>query len=83
MNGRIDNSLFTPNAIAFFTPEVLADYAASLKPLGAPTEFSGGGSSLRGGLVIRGFRIRAGTTTLGLTTMTRPDGKIEQYIVEH
>ena len=83
MNGRIDSTLFTPNAVAFFNPETLADYASSLKPLGAPTEFAGGGSSLRGGLVIRGYRIRAGTTTLGLTMMSRPDGKIEQYIVEH
>ena len=83
MNGRIDSTLFTPNALAFFNRETLADYATSLKPLGAPTEFSGGGSSLRGGLVIRGYRIKAGTTTLGLTMMSQPDGKIEQYIVEH
>ncbi|HKP50207.1 MAG TPA: hypothetical protein VJU17_09355, partial [Gemmatimonadales bacterium] len=83
MNGRIDSALFTPNAVAFFNRETLADYASSLKPLGAPTEFSGGGSSLRGGLVIRGYRIRAGATTLGLTMMSRPDGRIEQYIVEH
>ena len=83
MNGTIDRSLFTPNANAYFTADVLADYAASLKPLGQPTEFAGGGSQLRGGLAIRGFRIRAGDTTLGLTMMTQPDGKIEQYIVEH
>jgi CubicO group peptidase (beta-lactamase class C family) len=83
MNGSIDSTLFTPNALAYFTREVLADYASSLNPLGAPTEFSGGGSSIRGGLVIRGYRIKAGTTTLGLTMMTQPDGKIEQYIVEH
>jgi CubicO group peptidase (beta-lactamase class C family) len=83
MNGRIDSALFTANATAYFTPEVLADYASSLKPLGPPTEFAGGGSSLRGGLVIRGFRIKAGDATLGLTMMTTPTGKIEQYIVEH
>ena len=82
MTGTIDRALLTANASAFFTPEVLADYAASLGPLGAPTEFSGGGESLRGGMIIRGYRIRAGGVVMSLTTMTMPDGKIEQYIVE-
>jgi D-alanyl-D-alanine carboxypeptidase len=80
--GTIDRSLFTPNANAFFTDQVLADYAASLGPLGEPGEFSAGGSSLRGGLRIRGFQIRAGQASLNLTMMLRPDGLIEQYIVE-
>ncbi len=82
MTGTIDRSLLTANANAFFTPAVLADYAASLAPLGAPTEFAGGGESLRGGMSIRGYRIRAGGVSMSLTTMTMPDGKIEQYIVE-
>ena len=33
-------------------------------------------------MVIRGYRIAAGGRNLNLTTMTMPDGKIEQYIVE-
>ncbi len=80
--GTIDRSRFTPNANAFFTDQVLADYAGSLGPLGEPTEFSASGSSLRGGLRIRGFRIRAGQLSLDLTMMLRPDGMIEQYVVE-
>jgi CubicO group peptidase (beta-lactamase class C family) len=80
--GTIDRSLFTANANAFFSDQVLADYAASLGPLGEPTEFTAGGSSLRGGLRIRGFRIRAGQVSLDLTMMLRPDGKIEQYVVQ-
>ena len=80
--GNIDRSLLTSNANAFFTAEVLADYAASLGPLGAPTEFTVTGSQLRGGLRIRSFRIRAGAVTMDLTMMTQPDGRIEQYIVE-
>lgn len=79
--GTIDKSLLTPNAEAYFTAQVLADYAASLGPLGAPTEFTGNGSELRGGLRIRGFEIRAGAVVMDLTMMTRPDGRIEQYIV--
>ena len=79
--GTIDRSLFTANANAYFTGEVIADYAASLGPLGAPTEFASTGESIRGGMTIRSYRIRAGGRVLDLTTMTLPDGKVEQYIV--
>ena len=79
--GTIDRSLFTDDANAYFSTQVLADYAASLGPLGAPTEFSAGGESLRGGMTIRGYRIRAGGRVMDLTTMTRPDGKIDQYLI--
>ncbi len=78
----LDPRLFSDDARAFFTAEVIADYAASLGPLGAPTEFASTGESLRGGLIIRSYRIRAGGRLLSLTTMTLPDGRIDQYIVE-
>ncbi|MEO8029487.1 MAG: serine hydrolase [Gemmatimonadota bacterium] len=80
--GTIDKALLTANAAAFFTAEALADYGTSLGALGTPTEFAATGSSLRGGLRIRGFRIRAGGVSMNLTMMVRPDGKIEQYMVE-
>ena len=80
-NGTIDRSLFTADANAYFSAQVLADYAASLGPLGEPTEFSAGGEALRGGMVIRGYTIRAGGKEMGLTTMTLPDGRIDQYII--
>jgi hypothetical protein len=81
MKGALDRSLFTASANAFFNAEVLADYAKSLAPLGAPAEFTAAGEGLRGGMVIRSFRIRAGGVTMSLTMMTLPDGKIDQYIV--
>ena len=80
-NGTIDRSLFTPAANAYFTQDVLSDYAASLAPLGPPTEFSSTGTSLRGGMSIRSYRIRAGDVVMDLTTMTLPDGRIDQYII--
>lgn len=79
--GTIDRALFTPSANAYFTSEVLADYAASLAPLGAPTEFSRQGQATRGGMTLRFYTIRAGKVVMELTTMTLPDGKIDQYIV--
>jgi D-alanyl-D-alanine carboxypeptidase len=79
--GTIDRSLFTPSANAFFTADVLADYAASLGPLGEPSEFTAGGEGLRGGMVLRGFRVRAGGVLLEISMMALPDGKIDQFIV--
>jgi D-alanyl-D-alanine carboxypeptidase len=80
-NGTLDRTLFTRDASAYFTPEVISDYASSLKPLGTPSEFTALGESLRGGMTIRSYRIRAGGLVLDLTTMTLPDGKIDQYLI--
>ena len=79
--GTIDRSLFTPSANAFFTADVLADYATRLGPLGEPSEFTAGGEGLRGGMVLRGFRVRAGGVLLEISMMVLPDGKIDQFIV--
>ena len=81
MRGQIDRALFTPSANAYFTQEVLSDYASSLGPLGAPSEFAPAGKFLRGGMTVRSYRIRAGNVVMDLTTMTLPDGQIDQYLV--
>jgi len=78
-HGRIDRSLFSPNANAYFTDQAIADFAASLAPLGVPESFVASPKALRGGMVGRGFRIRAGSKSLSLSTFTLPDGKLEQY----
>jgi hypothetical protein len=80
--GRVDRSLFTQDLNAYFTNEVVSDYASSLGALGAPTEFVPQGESLRGGMTIRSYRIRAGGVVMGLTTMTRPDGLVDEYLVQ-
>jgi CubicO group peptidase (beta-lactamase class C family) len=81
VKGNIDRSQFTADANAYFTEQVVGDYAASLAPLGAPAEFASEGESLRGGMTIRSYRIRAGTVVMDLTTMTLPNGKIDQYLI--
>lgn len=81
MLGRIDRTLFTPNCNAYFDATTLQDYEKSLGSLGRPTHFDADGYSLRGGMAIRSYTIRAGGEVMDLTTMTMPDGKIEQYIV--
>jgi len=79
--GKIDRSLFTDNANAYFNERALRDHAESLGPLGAPEEFSPQSESLRGGMTFRSYRVRCGGKTLRVTTYTTPAPKLEQYIV--
>lgn len=79
--GKIDRSLFTSNANAYFSEQALKDYAASLTPLGKPAEFSLVAEGLRGGMSLRRYSARFSKKTLAVETYTMPDGKFEEYIV--
>lgn len=79
LEGRLDRSLFTSNCNSYFTPEVIADYAASLKPLGSFKQFEQSRSGLRGGFSERIYRIVFPGKTLSLVTRADPSGKLEQY----
>ncbi len=79
--GRIDRSLFTANANAYFSEQALRDFAASLGPLGTPKEFTAAGQSLRGGMTLRRYSVVLAKHTLRITTFTMPGGKLEQYMV--
>ena len=76
---RIERQLFTSNANAYFTDQAVGDFASSLGPLGVPQEFTQQAQSLRGGMILRRFRLRFAKNTLRITTFTMPDGKLEQY----
>jgi CubicO group peptidase (beta-lactamase class C family) len=79
--GRLDRSLFTPNANAYFSRQALDDFQSSLRGLGTPREFSEVSGAERGGMAFREYRIAFKQKTLRVTTYTMPDGKLEQYIV--
>ncbi len=80
-HGKLDRSLFSPNANAYFSDETIRDFESSLAPLGAPTEVVQTRQSLRGGMVFRGFRVTCGKRSVSLSTFTLPDGKLEQFQV--
>ena len=80
--GKVDRTVFSANANDYFSEQVVADFATSLSPLGAPTDFAQTSESLRGGMTIRSFQFRCGNRRLSLNTQTWPDGKIEQFMVE-
>lgn len=80
-SGRLDRSLLTSNLNAYLGAQAVADLIASLKPLGAPTEFTQAGQSLRGGMTARRYRVVTPKKTLRISTFWMPDGKLEQFIV--
>jgi len=80
--GTIDRSLFTFDANSYFTAQALADFSASLGPLGTPTAFTQVYTELRGGMVLRVYQVRfAQGPGVRAWTFEMPDGKLEQYQV--
>ena len=81
--GTIDRSLITSDASFYFTPQVLSDAAASLKPLGTPESFEQTNMGLRGGMTYRSFQIKfSGGAVLHLSTFSVDDGKFAQYLIQ-
>jgi CubicO group peptidase (beta-lactamase class C family) len=79
--GKIDRGQFTGNANSYFTEQALADYAASLGPLGDPKSFEATSVSLRGGMVHRGYMVVYPQKTLQINIYEMPDGKFEQFLI--
>ncbi len=80
-HGKIDRSLFTDDANAYFSKQALEDFKSSLSPLGNPKEFTQTGQHKRGGMLERSFRVVFPDQTLRVWTYQMPDGKLEQYQV--
>jgi hypothetical protein len=82
-SGSIDRSTLTPDASDSFSPEILADAKASLKPLGEPRSFEQTFSAERGGMTARGFRATFGSgKTATISTFVTSDGKWAQYLIQ-
>jgi D-alanyl-D-alanine carboxypeptidase len=78
-HGTIDRSLFTANANFYFSDAALKDFATGLAPLGPPQEFSQIDQELRGGMILRRYRVQFAHKILRAWTFEMPDGKLEQY----
>lgn len=79
--GRIDRSLFTANANAYFTAQAVHDYATSLAPLGKIESFTPTTVQGRGGMTYRGFLVEFADKTVSISIYEMPDGKFEQYLI--
>jgi len=80
-HGTIDRSLFTDNANFYFNSQALQDFAASLGPLGTPEEFTQTRQTLRGGMIMRMYRVKFPKQTLQAWTYELPTGQLEQFQV--
>jgi len=80
--GKIDRTLLTADADAFFTGQVLGDAAASLKAQGPLVSLQQTSVQLRGGMTYRHFEVKFKVKSLHLSTLTMPDGKLEQYLIQ-
>jgi CubicO group peptidase (beta-lactamase class C family) len=81
-DGKLDRSQLTSLCDAYFTPEAVEDFRASLKPLGTPTSFTQAAEEKRGGMTFRVFNMSFPGKQLRVTVYEMPDGKLEQYLVE-
>jgi CubicO group peptidase (beta-lactamase class C family) len=79
--GRVDRAAFTDNFNAYLDAKTVADYRASLGPLGAPTQFRMMREGDRGGMKFRVYRIAAGSKILRLSVFLTKAGQVEQFLV--
>ena len=79
--GHPDRSMMSDGLSAYFSKQVVADFAASLKPLGEVVSIAETRSDHRGGLVYRFFKIKTADRTVAAVTYFTPDGKLDQFIV--
>lgn len=79
--GNPDRSMMSEGLNGHFSDQVVADFAASLKPMGEVESIVETRSNRRGGLVYRFFRIKTAGGTLRVPTYFTPDGKLDQFIV--
>jgi D-alanyl-D-alanine carboxypeptidase len=79
--GHPDRSILSDGLGEHFSEQVVADFAASLKPLGEVQSIVETRSDRRGGFVYRFFRITTASGTVRVPAYFTPDGKVAQFIV--
>jgi hypothetical protein len=79
--GKIERSLFTDNANAYFTAQALKDFADSLSPLGNLESVNQNNSGNRGGMIQRSYTAKFQKKTLSISIFQMTDGRFEQFML--
>jgi hypothetical protein len=79
--GHVDMAQLNENAQSYFTPAVLADYRASLAPLGPPLGVREAAKEARGGMVFHAYSVTFPARSVMLTTYELPDGRLGQFLI--
>lgn len=80
-DGGFDRSRFTPDVDAYFSPDVVADYRASLAPLGDPPRFIQARRDTIGGLKASLYELKWPDRTLIMILRLTPDGRVAGFVV--
>ncbi len=80
-DGHIEKDLLDADLTAYFTPQAIADFSASLKAVGAPTSFVQSSRQDRGGMTHRGFTVKTPLKTLRISAFITPEGRFSQFLI--
>ncbi len=80
-NGRVEHSLINNDLESYFGQQTLEDFAASLGPLGKPSEFKELSHEGRGGMIFRAYSVKTTSKTLRISTYVTLDGKFAQFLI--
>lgn len=80
--GTAERALMTDDLSGYLTEAALADFAASLGPMGTVTEFKEVNRNSRGGMTARRYLLKmSGGKSLGVAAYIKPDGRFDQFLV--
>ena len=80
-SGEANRALMTGDLNSYFTAEAIADFSASLKPLGVPESFTAESRQDRGGMTHRSYSVKTATKALRVSTFVTREGKFAQFLV--
>jgi D-alanyl-D-alanine carboxypeptidase len=80
-NGEVEHSLIDSDLESYFGKQTLTDFAASLGPLGKPSEFKELLHEGRGGMTFRIYAVKTTSKALRISTYLTPNGKFAQFLV--
>ncbi|HMG52525.1 MAG TPA: serine hydrolase domain-containing protein, partial [Kofleriaceae bacterium] len=78
---KLDRSRLTPNLASYFTDEAIAEFADTLRPLGALDALEQVSSARRGGMTSRRYKAKYGEQAMSISVYEMPDGKLEQFLL--
>jgi CubicO group peptidase (beta-lactamase class C family) len=78
---KLDRSRLTANLASYFTDEAIAEFADTLRPLGALGEVEQVSSARRGGMTFRRYKAKYGGQAMSITVYETDDGKLEQFLI--
>jgi CubicO group peptidase (beta-lactamase class C family) len=78
---KLDRGKLTANLSSYFTDQAIAEFADTLKPLGAPDAVEQTSTSRRGGMIFRRYKATYGEQAMSLSVYETTDGKLEQFLL--